>query len=84
MFSTRTKSGEKFDTDVIIFATGFDATEFLAPMTITGGTLRMEFESSTKVITLYLEGINDGRRFVRALRKHAKPPGDAAGAVAPR
>ena len=32
----RTKSGEKFDADVIIFATGFNATEFLAPMTITG------------------------------------------------
>jgi cation diffusion facilitator CzcD-associated flavoprotein CzcO len=32
----RTKSGERFDADVIIYATGFKATDFLAPMTVTG------------------------------------------------
>ena len=32
----RTKSGEKFDADVIIYATGFKATDFLAPIRITG------------------------------------------------
>jgi cation diffusion facilitator CzcD-associated flavoprotein CzcO len=32
----RTKSGERFAADVIIYATGFKATDFLAPMTITG------------------------------------------------
>ena len=32
----RTKSGERFPADVIIYATGFKATDFLAPMTITG------------------------------------------------
>ena len=32
----RTKSGERFAADVIIYATGFKATDFLAPITITG------------------------------------------------
>lgn len=32
----RTKSGEHFAADVVIYATGFKATDFLAPMTITG------------------------------------------------
>jgi cation diffusion facilitator CzcD-associated flavoprotein CzcO len=32
----RTQSGEHFDADVIIYATGFKATDFLAPMAVTG------------------------------------------------
>ncbi len=32
----RTKDGELHDADVIIYATGFKATEFLAPMAVTG------------------------------------------------
>ena len=32
----RTKDGELHEADVIIYATGFRATEFLAPMTVTG------------------------------------------------
>jgi cation diffusion facilitator CzcD-associated flavoprotein CzcO len=32
----RTKSGERFAADVIVYATGFKATDFLAPMSISG------------------------------------------------
>jgi len=32
----RTRSGERVAADVIVFATGFHATDFLAPMTVTG------------------------------------------------
>jgi hypothetical protein len=42
----------------------FDEIEFIdtAPMTITGGTLRIEFESSTKVITLYYDATLAGEQ----------------------
>ncbi len=34
--AVRSKGGERFATDVIIYATGFHATDFLAPMSVTG------------------------------------------------
>ena len=34
--AVRSKGGERFTADVIIYATGFHATDFLAPMSITG------------------------------------------------
>jgi cation diffusion facilitator CzcD-associated flavoprotein CzcO len=36
----RTKGGERIEADVIIYATGFKATEFLAPMRVTGSAGR--------------------------------------------
>ncbi len=45
--AVRSKSGERFAADVIIYATGFHATDFLAPMSVTGAggrDLRQEWQ----------------------------------------
>ena len=45
--AVRSKGGERFAADVIIYATGFHATDFLAPMSVTGAggrDLRQEWQ----------------------------------------
>jgi cation diffusion facilitator CzcD-associated flavoprotein CzcO len=47
----RTRNGELFAADVIIYATGFQATDFLAPMTVTGAggrSLRDEWKAGAR------------------------------------
>jgi cation diffusion facilitator CzcD-associated flavoprotein CzcO len=50
----RTREGRTFDADVIVYATGFKSTEFLAPMTIIGRSGRVLRDEWSKGARAYL------------------------------
>jgi cation diffusion facilitator CzcD-associated flavoprotein CzcO len=50
----RTQAGRVFDADVIVYATGFKSTEFLAPMTIVGRSGRVLRDEWSKGARAYL------------------------------